>query len=178
MTEGWAQAAIERLYRRMLMVIGRGRIGVVDDTGPVQTMQVKLGQDEVVDAIKRLMEYGFTSKPLPGADAVVVFMAGNRSSGCVIATGDQRYRLHLQSGEVAIHDDQGQKVHLTRTGIVVSAPNKKIRLEGKEIEIHATDSFRFDVNGRGYHYFPDHDDSWTTGSTSGTAHPITPPEIS
>ncbi|WP_431477838.1 phage baseplate assembly protein domain-containing protein [Massilia eburnea] len=58
---------------------------------------------------------GFTSVPKPGAEGVVVFVGGNRDHGLVIAVEDRRFRLKgLASGEVAIYDDQGQKVHLTR----------------------------------------------------------------
>lgn len=171
-----AATAIERLYRRLLLIIGRGRIGLVDDSGTIQLLQVRTGPDEIIDNLKRLSEYGFASNPLAGADAVVVFMAGDRSSGVVIATGDQRYRLHLENGEVAIHDDLGQKVHLTRTGIVLKT-DQTLRLDARNIEIHATESLKYDVSGRGYHLFPTYEDSWTNGSIAGSSNPITPTEI-
>jgi phage gp45-like len=46
----------------------------------------------------------------------------------VLVVGDRRYRLkNLQDGEVAIYDDLGQKVHLTRDGIRVDAgPAQKV----------------------------------------------------
>ena len=54
------------------------------------------------------------------------FVNGNRSHGVAFVTGDRRYRLYkLVDGEVALHDDLGHQVHLTRDGIVVSAPNSK-----------------------------------------------------
>lgn len=169
--------ALTRLYRRVMMIVGRGRITTTDDTGPVQITQVRLGADELRDQTPRLAEYGFTSFPQPGADAVVVFLGGDRSNGCIIATGDRRFRLtSLAPGEVALYDDLDQAVHLTRTGIVVSSPTK-IRFAAPEIEIHATTSFRWDVNGHGQHWFPTKVDTWQTGETPGTAHPISPPEI-
>ena len=80
------------------------------------------------DGTPRLAEYGFTSRPHPGADAVALFISGDRSSGVVIATGDQRYRLHLADGEAAVHDDLGQKVHLTRSGIVIDGGGLPIKI--------------------------------------------------
>ncbi len=112
---------IERLYRRALLMVGRGRIGAVDDSGPVQKMQVQLGADEIRDNTIREADYGFASKPLPGAACIMVFIGGDRANGCVIATSDERYRPRdLKDGEVMVHDDLGQKIYLTRTGIVVN----------------------------------------------------------
>lgn len=113
--------AAERLWRRLLLAVGRGRIASVDDAGQVQKMQVKLGSDETIDAIPRLAEYGFQSRPPVGSDAVLIFVAGERSNGVVIACGNQTFRMRsLESGEVAISDDKGQSVHLSADGIKVN----------------------------------------------------------
>lgn len=115
--------AIGRLYRRLLMVFGRALINAVNDGGGLQLMQIQLGKDEIRDGTPRFAEYGFTSNPKPGARAIAVFMGGDRSNGAVVATDDPRYRpTGLKSGEVVIYDDLGQKVYLTRTGIVIDAP--------------------------------------------------------
>jgi phage baseplate assembly protein V len=123
-------AAIERMYRRILMVVGRGRIKTGRDDGPAQLLQVRLGQLETVDNIPRLAEYGFQSMPPADTDAIVLFAGGNRSDGVIIATGSQKYRMRsLKTGEVSISDDQGQSVYLTRTGIVINGGGFPITLE-------------------------------------------------
>lgn len=114
-------AAIERLARRVLMMIGRGRITTCDDSGPVQMLQVRLGADEIRDRTPRIAEYGFTSNPPVGSDVLAVFLGGERTRGVVVGTNHQGSRLKgLGVGEVAIFDDQGQKVHISRSGIVIS----------------------------------------------------------
>lgn len=55
--------------------------------------------------------YGFTSRPLAGAECILV-REGNHV--VAIASDDRRYRIALEEGEVAIYDDQGQVVHLRR----------------------------------------------------------------
>jgi phage baseplate assembly protein V len=121
--------AIERLYALILHMIGRGRVTAAKDDGNVQLLQIRLGPDEIRDNTARLAEYGFTSMPPIGADAVALFIGGNRSSGVIIATGHQASRLkNLQSGEVAIFDNQGQSVYLTRTGIVINGANLPITI--------------------------------------------------
>lgn len=113
---------IAGLYRRILMMIGRGRTTVVDDSKSVQFVQLdSLLPGEVRDSTPRLAEYGFTSYPPAGTDAVAVFLAGNRSSGIIIATGNQTYRVTgLASGDACIYDSRGQTVTLTASGIVVN----------------------------------------------------------
>lgn len=111
--------AIERIYRRLLGVVGRGKVQTGNDTGAVQVLQLILSGQETRDKCYRLAEYGFTSMPQAGADAVMLFIGGDRSNGVVVATGDQRYRITMSAGECAIHDDQQQKVHIQRGGIVL-----------------------------------------------------------
>ncbi|MGF6792778.1 phage baseplate assembly protein V [Paraburkholderia sp. 35.1] len=101
--------------------LGRGRLTRVDDSGPVQLVQMQLSQNETRDATPRLAEYGFESNPPAGSDAIAVFLAGNRTNGVVIACGNQQYRMRgLASGEVAISDNKGQSVYLSASGIVVN----------------------------------------------------------
>jgi phage baseplate assembly protein V len=111
----------ERLWRRMLFVVGRGRIKTGDDSGQVQKQQIQLSDTEIRDNTPRVGEYGFASMPLPGCHGIVVFVAGDRSNGVIIGTNDQVHRMkNLLPGEVAIYDDLGQSVYLTRNGIVVN----------------------------------------------------------
>lgn len=126
---------LERAWRRIQMIIGRGKVSSVNDGGRVQRVQVQINGLETRDNTPRLAEYGFASFPHPDCDAVLLFLGGDRSQGVIIATNDQRYRLHLAEGEVAIHDDLGQKVHLTRAGIVVSSPTK-VTVEALDAQVN------------------------------------------
>lgn len=120
---------IKKLWRRMLLVVGRGRITTANDSGPVQEVQVQIGMLETRDTTPRVAEYGFTSHPLPGCHGVVVFVGGDRSNGVIIGTNDQTARLkNLKPGEVAIYDDLGQSVWLKRTGIEVNGAGLPIKV--------------------------------------------------
>lgn len=112
---------LQRLGRRLQMLTGLGRVKLVNDAGQVQTLQLTITPLEVRDNTPRLAEFGFTSNPPAGADAALLFVAGDRSNGVVIATGHQLYRLKgLASGDAAIHDSRGQSVWLTPGGIVIN----------------------------------------------------------
>lgn len=68
---------------------------------------------EVIEDREAMEHYGFTSRPLPGAEAVVI-REGNHF--LMIASDDRRYRVTLAAGELALYDDQGQKAHFKRGG--------------------------------------------------------------
>jgi phage baseplate assembly protein V len=111
---------LNRLARRILLLMARGAIALVDDTKSVQTLQVRLNALELIPDVPRYAEYGFTSNPPDGTQALIAFKNGDRNDGFVIATSNAKYRMTgLASGEVAIHDSRGQSVYLTASGIVI-----------------------------------------------------------
>lgn len=87
--------------------------------GAIKRLAAQARLDEAVTDREYFQHYGFTSRPLPGAEGILL-----REGGVIymIASDDRRYRLALENGEVALYDDQGQKVHLKR--------NKEIEVSG------------------------------------------------
>lgn len=126
---------IHRLHQRLLHAIGRGRITTGNDSGSVQTQQVKLGPLEVKDDIPRLAEFGLTSMPPIGSDAVLLFIGGDRSNGAIVATGHQASRpTGLQAGETMIYSQDGKQVYLTAGGgIVVEAKGQAVTVNNASI---------------------------------------------
>ncbi|MFM0022198.1 phage baseplate assembly protein V [Paraburkholderia azotifigens] len=122
-------ADLNRLARRILLLMARGAISLVDDTKSVQTLQVRLNALELLPDVPRYAEFGFTSNPPDGTQALVAFKNGDRNDGFVIATSNAKYRMTgLASGEVAIHDSRGQSVYLTESGIVINGGGNPITL--------------------------------------------------
>lgn len=108
-------------------MVSRCTVALVNTALKMQGLQIRLLAGEVKDSVEHMEPYGFTSAPHPGAEGVAVFPGGDRSHGVVIVAADRRYRLQgLETGEVALHDDQGMCVHLTREGPVVKAAGKPI----------------------------------------------------
>lgn len=156
---------LEYLKNRVKLGLGKGVLHLVNDNGPCQTVQATFLIGETRDGMERPQDYGFTSHPLPGMQPFAGFFGGDRSNGFVIAMCDRQFRIELLKGEVAMYDDLGQKVHLTRTGIVAETPlnatvkaGKKLRLEAEDIEMHATRSWSWDVAGFGERW------TWTGGT--------------
>lgn len=148
-----SMAAIERIYRRILLVIGGGRIKTGSDGGPVQLQQVRMSEFETVDNLPRLAEYGFQSMPPAESDCVLVFVGGNRTDGVIIATGNQQFRMRsLAPGEVSISDNLGQSVYLTQAGIVVNGGGLPVLVTNAPSitldapTVHATGNVNIDGN--------------------------------
>lgn len=111
---------IKQLANRIQSLLGRAVVLAASSAGKMQQLQIRILAGEDKSDVEHFEPYGFTSCPKPGAEALPIFFDGDRSHGVVIVVADRRYRLQaLQAGEMAIHDDQGQKVHLTRDGIVI-----------------------------------------------------------
>lgn len=107
------------LKRRIQLLVGRGTILQTNDSRKIQTVQASLLKGEIRDALERFQEYGFTSRPKSGAEAIVLFLNGERDHGVVIGVEDRRYRVKsLAEGEVAIYTDEGDKIHFKRGRIV------------------------------------------------------------
>jgi phage baseplate assembly protein V len=83
---------VSPLRNRVMMLIGRAVLEAVKDSTGIQSMRLSLLKNEVRDNVERFQEFGMTSTPLPGAEAVVIFPFGNREHGLVIAIDDRRSR--------------------------------------------------------------------------------------
>lgn len=124
------------IKKRIFNMIARGVIKSIKEGGNLRA-QMSLLAEETLDNLEILQDYGFTSKPLSGAEGVVIFPAGDKSHGLVIATGDRRYRLEIENGEVALFDDLGSKVHLKRGGTVEVSCSTKVLLTTPLVEATA-----------------------------------------
>lgn len=120
-----------RALRHLLVnIVSRAVVKLVDDDAKMQLLQIEALKGEVRDRAERFQNYGFTSVPLPGAEAVVIFPGGQREHPLVIAVDDRRYRLKaLAAGEVALYTDQGDYVHLKRDGNIEIKASTEVVLD-------------------------------------------------
>lgn len=128
---------LSSLISRLRLYVARALIRRVDDSGGLQIVQVAIQAGVARDKVERFQQYGITSVPYPHAECVTLSVGGNTDHQVVINVDDRRYRMHgMQTGEVAVYDDQGMSVHLTRDGIVVRGAGKPMRFtDTSEIEL-------------------------------------------
>lgn len=104
---------------------------VVTLVKPTKLQSLQVMTDQPRDDVEHFEPYGFTSNPQPGAEAVVLNLAGDEDHQVAICVGDRRFRLMtLVTGEVALYDDQGQSVALMRGARVVVTTAGTVELAG------------------------------------------------
>jgi phage gp45-like len=90
------------------------------DGGLIRTIQLTfMTLGNVINTISQMQFYGFASRPHANSDHAVIALGNNPSMSISIASNDQRFQVSLVEGEVAIHDDQNQIVHIARTGLIL-----------------------------------------------------------
>lgn len=129
--------AIERMLSgfrtRLALMARRAIIAAVRDPNPVQVVDLRLYAGEERTGIERIQEYGFSSVPLEGAQAIALFVDGECAHGIVLATEDRRYRPTAQDdGDVTIYTyrdaDAAHHIRLT-------AKDRTVHVRGENVTI-------------------------------------------
>lgn len=155
---------LRRVKTQVSMVAARCVVSLVDDSGTRQVLQIGVLAGEVRGERERFQEYGFTSVPFPGAEGVFLCPQGDREQGIVICVEDRRYRLTGQAaGESAHHDEQGQKIQIQRTRILIATPFD-VEIQAANIHLSATtkitiDAPLVDIQGKGNYEDHAHDET-------------------
>lgn len=110
------QRTAERAQTSVRLAL-RGVLQRLDATKPIPPAQVAGLAGEKL-AAELLQHYGIASAPLAGAEVIVLPVGGRSAHGVVIASVDGRYRIQLQPGEVALHTDEGDHIHLKRGRVI------------------------------------------------------------
>lgn len=163
---------INQIWNRVQLLVAQG-VGVLIGK---HKMQVKVLDDEVLDNIDRIQTYGLSTHPQSGCQSFIVFPSGDRSHGLCLIQGDTRYTLTLEKGEVALHDDQGQKVHIKRDRILIET-TQLFEVRADKIKLHATSEYQFDVDGQGQKWDGQGVEIWQDNDVPRPHHPHNPPEI-
>ncbi|WP_226571240.1 phage baseplate assembly protein V [Mangrovibacter yixingensis] len=144
------------LHQAISNLLERAVIRTTTTTAKCQVLQISMPGGEGKSDIEHLEPYGFTSAPKAGAEAVAAYFDGDRSHGVVLVASDRRYRIKgLAAGEVAIYDDIGQSVTLSRSGIVINGAGNPVTVTNApkarfEMDIEATGNItdRCDSTGK------------------------------
>lgn len=124
---------LKPLQTRVANMVARAVVQLVDDGTKLQRLQLVVLDGETRSGLERFQEYGLTSVPMAGAEAVVVFVGGRRDHGLVVGVDDRRYRpTGLAPGEVALYHKDGAQVLLKADGSieVTAKPGANVVLNG------------------------------------------------
>lgn len=109
--------AFADLRRRLNFIVQRGVVTKVVELDGIQRVELDFGDGRKVLG-HRLQEYGFTSYPKTGAQAVVLNVGGMAGNPLCIVAEDGRFRILVEEGEVAMYNDDGTFVKITKDGKV------------------------------------------------------------
>ncbi|KMW74990.1 phage baseplate protein [Photorhabdus luminescens subsp. luminescens] len=155
------------IQRRVRLLISRGVVNIVNDSLKQQNLQVSLLADEAADDVERFQNYGHSSVPPAGSEAIVLSVSGVRQHLVAIAVDNKNSRMgKLKAGDSALYHLEGHHVLLTENGVV--------RIQCKRLEVMAdeivfdTPQTRFtgNVDIKGVSSAANH----MSGSTSGKDH--------
>jgi phage baseplate assembly protein V len=134
---------LDPIRRRIALMIRRCVIDLVNDQNPVQTVQLKMFRDEIRQGVERPQQYGFSSVPLPGCQAVAMAVDGECGHELVLSADDRRYRpRNLAPGDVMLYTknnpDAAHHIHFDAATRTVTIRARAIRIEADEgIDIKA-----------------------------------------
>ncbi len=132
-------AAVERVYRRLMGMVNRGRVKLVDDSGAVQKLQVDLGPTAadgsslgLKDQLPHMVGYGDISNPPPGTHVVVLCLGDGRTDGVAIASNDQagRYKNAAPGERGIINQLTGAYILLGASQITIHAAGQDVVVNG------------------------------------------------
>jgi phage baseplate assembly protein V len=142
----------ERISRKLAGIrqAFRGVITLVKAAGEIQLVQLDGLSGEKLQDAEQFQQYGCTSNPPKGSMAIVLPIGGKTAHGIIIATEHGTYRLKdLAEGEVALYDDQGQKIHITRNGIVVDGGGKTVTVQNvSDLNVTTTGAVNVTAGGK------------------------------
>lgn len=123
---GAPRQILREFKRRIMGMVGRAVLQAVDDGMRMQSVQVVALRGQVIDGAERFQDYGFTSNPHPGAEAVLLGLGGVRQHPIVVKVDDRRYRVvELETGEVCVYTDEDEDGNPHR---ILMERGRKIRL--------------------------------------------------
>jgi len=82
--------------------------------------------DETIDDREYMQHYGLTSRPLPGAEVVIINEGNNYVA---IASDDRRYRIGIEEGEVCLYTDEGDHIRFKRNKEIYVKSGGKLTIE-------------------------------------------------
>jgi len=98
---------------------------------------------ETITNREYFQHYGFTSRPLDGAEGIFIVQGNNLIA---IASDDRRYRIAIENGELALYTDEdkdsfGHRIHFKR--------NREIEIKCKLKDVDIEDDKTLDI-GKSY----------------------------
>jgi len=121
---------------RIYNMISRAVVESTNDAEGLQLLKLAILAKENRSGVERFQDYGFSSNPKNGAEALVVCPQGNREHVIAVKVDDRRFRLKsLAEGEVALYTDEGDKIHFKRGGLIEVLAASKVNIQSPLVQM-------------------------------------------
>lgn len=148
--EHFSRFSEQNIKERVDALIQRGTLGGVDDARLMQELNVRLRNGYKPKKIEHWHPYGFSQHPHQGAEVLALAPGGDMDHLIIVASADRRYRMKVAEGEVALHDDQGQSVHIKRGGIEIKS-TKPVTIDAPTINLKGNVTLDGNLSQTGVH---------------------------
>lgn len=126
------QKLMAPMMRRLRLIADRAVVTMVTDSLQRQGLQLKVLADETADDVERFQNYGHTSVPPVGSEAIVLGIGGARAGLVAIAVEDKSVRpKDLEAGDNCLYHLEGHRIILRKDGL--------LELEAKTVIINASE---------------------------------------
>ncbi|WP_425968151.1 phage baseplate assembly protein V [Aeromonas dhakensis] len=137
------QKLMAPMVRRLRLIADRAVVTLVKDSLQRQGLQLKVLADETADDVERFQNYGHTSVPPAGSEAIVLGIGGARAGLVAIAVEDKSVRpKDLEAGDNCLYHLEGHRIILRKDGLleieaktVIISATEKLTMMSPDIEI-------------------------------------------
>ena len=106
------------LKRSMQLLVSRAVVTIVNDSLKTQNLQISILDDDDAEDVERFQNYGHTSVPPAGSEAIVLSVGGLRAHLVAVAVDNKGTRLAaLEEGDSALYHLEGHNLLMTKDGV-------------------------------------------------------------
>lgn len=128
----------KQLKRKLQLLVSRAVVNIVTDSLRQQNLQINLLDGETADDVERFQNYGHTSVPPAGSEAIVLSVGGKRQHLVAVVVDSKSSRLkNLKSGDSSLYHLEGHYILLTE--------NQLITLISKNLHATAAEKILFET---------------------------------
>jgi phage gp45-like len=109
----------QKLEARILNLIGRAIVTLVNDSPKCQTLQIEIFKDELRDDVEHFQPYGLTFRPPVGSEVIALSPTGIKDNVVAICATYRDHRpTNIQAGEGGLYNATGFKFFVNASDVV------------------------------------------------------------
>lgn len=135
------QRLLAPIHRKLRLIFDRAVVTMVSDSLQRQNLQLKALADENPDEVERFQNYGLTSVPPAGSEAIIAAIGGQRSGLVAIAVEDKSCRPKGgQEGDVVLYHLEGHNLLFTKAGKAILTVKEVTLVASEKLTIICPDN--------------------------------------